>query len=334
MAFRLLIGAALIVSFACVSLYASFCLYTTPPRLRAAPARRGTKRARSSPASPAAIRNTARADMRHSNSPSSVQMAEADIRDDTSFSSMQPSLTGTLDPDRTFMRDAKGDMIEVSPEMDVNNTKRIHERMLRMLKLVDQICTENKLVYWTCGGTLIGTLRHNGFVPFDADVDIAMPSESYKRFQKLAPKLLPPDVWLQDPDSDKRFPAHKRNEAKLRDLNSDYSDYSKEHKDLQNGIQLDIFIPFHECYRKTKSTCCKPLDDPLVTPIRRHAFEDMHVNVPAESETILAAKYGKWEALPDVKDRLSHQGHVDFVAPDWVKILYPKLYSRLDSQQE
>ena len=232
--------------------------------------------------------------------------------------------------DRKFVRDAKGNKIQVSPKMDVENMRETHARVLRILKHVDVICVDNDLVYWVCGGTLIGAIRHEGFIPFDGDIDIAMPFDSYEKFRKLAPKLLPHDIWLQDTRSDPHFPVHKKYEAKLRDLNSDYRDYSMLNKDVHNGIQLDIFIPLNECYRMTKSTCCKTLNDPMVAPLRRQAFENLNVNVPAQSEKILSMFYGDWSALPKVKDRLSKQGHVDFVAPDWVKEKYPELYKRLE----
>lgn len=47
---------------------------------------------------------------------------------------------------------------------------------------VDKFCIDQKLRYWVCGGTLLGTLRHKGFIPWDDDIDIFMPWEDYKRF--------------------------------------------------------------------------------------------------------------------------------------------------------
>lgn len=46
----------------------------------------------------------------------------------------------------------------------------------------DQYCTKNNLRYWVCGGTLLGTLRHKGFIPWDDDIDVFMPWEDYRRF--------------------------------------------------------------------------------------------------------------------------------------------------------
>ena len=50
-----------------------------------------------------------------------------------------------------------------------------------MLKLLDEFCCENGLRYWASGGTMLGAVRHNGFIPWDDDVDIHMPMKDYMR---------------------------------------------------------------------------------------------------------------------------------------------------------
>ena len=53
-----------------------------------------------------------------------------------------------------------------------------------MLCMVDQFCRDRNIRYWVCGGTLLGTVRHKGFIPWDDDVDIFMPWKDYQIFLK------------------------------------------------------------------------------------------------------------------------------------------------------
>ena len=55
--------------------------------------------------------------------------------------------------------------------------------MTDMLRTFDQICHMNDLRYWCVGGTLIGAVRHQGWVPHDADEDVAMLTGDYARLQ-------------------------------------------------------------------------------------------------------------------------------------------------------
>lgn len=52
--------------------------------------------------------------------------------------------------------------------------------MLKLLRVFDEICRKNNLKYWLDGGTLIGAIRHNGFIPWDDDIDVAMLSDDYE----------------------------------------------------------------------------------------------------------------------------------------------------------
>ncbi len=85
---------------------------------------------------------------------------------------------------------------------------------LRLLKVFTQICRNEHLAYWLDGGTLLGATRHAGFIPWDDDLDVAMPRQDYERFKQIAPSLLPHDVFFQTFETD-GFPS--RQIMKLRD---------------------------------------------------------------------------------------------------------------------
>ena len=56
----------------------------------------------------------------------------------------------------------------------VEGLEKVHEEMLRLLLIIDTIAKENNIPYWIDGGSLIGIVRHKGFIPWDDDLDIGM----------------------------------------------------------------------------------------------------------------------------------------------------------------
>lgn len=61
------------------------------------------------------------------------------------------------------------------------NIKKLQDIMLECLNEFHKICVEDKLTYYIIGGTLIGAIRHHGFIPWDDDVDVAMPRDDYEK---------------------------------------------------------------------------------------------------------------------------------------------------------
>lgn len=67
----------------------------------------------------------------------------------------------------------------------------IHKGILETVQVFTKICDENNLKYFMTGGTLIGAIRHQGFIPWDDDMDIFMPREDYEKFLKISKEVLP-----------------------------------------------------------------------------------------------------------------------------------------------
>ena len=108
---------------------------------------------------------------------------------------------------------------------------------LYILDVFDELCRHIGVEYWFVGGSLIGAMRHNGFIPWDDDIDVGMTLPDYNKFVKMAPALLPDNLFLQTPKS---CPGVFEAFAKLRDLNSFFCE---SHTNVENpsGVFLDIF---------------------------------------------------------------------------------------------
>ena len=77
---------------------------------------------------------------------------------------------------------------KVSPVMTKTDTKNLIKGqtiMTNMLQTFDLICRSHGLKYWSLGGTLIGSIRHNGWIPWDGDIDVGMLDTDYAKLKKL-----------------------------------------------------------------------------------------------------------------------------------------------------
>ena len=76
----------------------------------------------------------------------------------------------------------------------------VHSANLKILKEVDRICRKYKIRYGLDAGTLIGAVRHHGFIPWDDDADVYFTRGQYEDFCKVAPRELPEGMELLEPD--------------------------------------------------------------------------------------------------------------------------------------
>ncbi len=123
--------------------------------------------------------------------------------------------------------------------MESNSLELLHSVLLDMLVKFDKICEDNGLTYFLDSGTALGAVRHDGFIPWDDDVDVGMPREDYNRLLEIGAKGFSDNLFLQTYESD---PAYMMPFAKLRLGNTFFPDKYVERFKYQ-GIYIDIF-PF------------------------------------------------------------------------------------------
>ena len=120
------------------------------------------------------------------------------------------------------------------------HTKKVWKCMLDMLEQLDCICRKHGIRYHVTSGTLLGAIRHGGFIPWDEDLDVAMPRRDFNRFLEIAQADLPEPMFLQtwSTDRDVASPfARIRNRKTAAIVES----YAAHHWLCDMGIFVDIY---------------------------------------------------------------------------------------------
>ena len=87
----------------------------------------------------------------------------------------------------------------------MNDYDLLHQVDLNIVKEVLRICKKYNLTYFMLGGTMLGAIRHKGFIPWDDDIDLGMPRDSYEKFLKVAPKELKNNLKLINYKTDPNY---------------------------------------------------------------------------------------------------------------------------------
>ena len=93
----------------------------------------------------------------------------------------------------------------MSKSLTPEELRKVQLLELKVLKEIRRVCAKHDIKYFLTGGTLIGAVRHKGFIPWDDDIDIAMMRPDYDRFLEVAPKELGPEYELLCIQQDERI---------------------------------------------------------------------------------------------------------------------------------
>ena len=130
----------------------------------------------------------------------------------------------------------------MSESYTTEELKKIQSLELEALHTIITVCEKCNIEYFLVGGSVLGAIRHDGFIPWDDDIDVGMTRDNYRRFLKEAPQLLPEKYYLQTPYNGDKNPYFY---SKLRINGTKFVEYCNRQINMHHGVFVDIF-PFDE----------------------------------------------------------------------------------------
>lgn len=185
-----------------------------------------------------------------------------------------------------------------------NANSEIQKEILNIFHEIKKIIERHNLRYFAIGGTCLGAVRHKGFIPWDDDMDIAMPENDYEEFIRIAPKELPSHLKIQMPMKNKNYgllfiKVHNVNTTCIEKADSRFPD-------LYKGVFIDV-MPLCGIPAKNKTYLKKAqLYGRMNSFFRRHINE--HWNI---AEKIIL--YLFWQFGHTFATELTYQKWFNFV---------------------
>lgn len=118
--------------------------------------------------------------------------------------------------------------------------ERIKQIEMDIMAEIDRICKENDITYFLVGGTLLGAIRHKGFIPWDDDIDIGMLRDDYDKFREVCPESLKSHLSYQSHIKEKTS-HYIFDKIRLKDTYFN-TKFSNRFDDIQNGIFIDVLV--------------------------------------------------------------------------------------------
>src|SRR5699024_3064065 len=133
-------------------------------------------------------------------------------------------------------------------ELEVEQFEETKKIQLEILLEFNRVCQKNNIHNNLYFGTMLGAVRHKGFIPWDDDIDVAMTRENYDKFLSLYSKNLKEDYFVQNYETD---PSFFRPFTRIRKNGTIYKQFSYRDLDIHHGIFIDVF-PFDSVYSNKK----------------------------------------------------------------------------------
>ncbi len=132
---------------------------------------------------------------------------------------------------------------------DNETLNKLHQVEIEILDEFVRICDKYHLTFSLFAGTLLGAVRHKGFIPWDDDIDVCMMREDYEKFIKIAKDELKKEYYLDSMESSNSYLAFGKIRKNGTIFDEDASHHLKNHK----GIYIDIF-PIDNVFLNTKKS--------------------------------------------------------------------------------
>lgn len=189
-------------------------------------------------------------------------------------------------------------------KLDGAQLRKIQESILEMLLEVDRLCRKHSIRYSLAYGTLLGAVRHKGFIPWDDDVDIWIPRKDLIKFKKICETELDSRFFYQSKKTDKEYYLLF---DKIRLNGTIFKEDYYEEYDIHHGLYIDIFpidnIP----------------DNPIADKWRILAYEFCRLGI--QSRYLKAdAREGKKRILAKILSKLYAPFSLDFLFQNAEKI--------------
>lgn len=193
---------------------------------------------------------------------------------------------------------------------------KLQEKILDIMKAFDRVCRENGICYYMLGGTMLGAVRHKGFIPWDDDADFGLPREDYEKLLALPSEKIPEGFVLRHYAKEDGVPYAF---ARMEDISTTCIEARRSGSDYTGGVYIDLF----------------PLDgDSNIVPLRmikegrvkwKKRLLYAHIAEPGSTKNPLKRLGMKWAVehtnqetlVRELDELVSRYGETKRVFPQW-----------------